>query len=113
METHEPSRHPLKGARLGLILGIAPEDPRFRHGIRLAEAAVRRGAQVYLYLTDLAVKGLDDPALRRLKDNGLNLFACAYSARKHGTPMDDSATFTGLTVVNDLIVNTDRSLCFM
>lgn len=98
----------LTGKKLGLLLSTSPDHPNFQHGIRLAEAALRRGLHVYIYCIDEAVLGLDHPELQSLKDRGMNLFACAYGAHNHGVPVSEQATFSGLTVVSDLIASTDR-----
>jgi hypothetical protein len=102
----------LQGKKLGILIAAAPDAPNFRHGIGLAETALRRGATVYLYCIDEAVSGLADAQLQELKSRGANLFACAYGAHRRQLPISELATFAGLTVVNDLIAGTDRFLCF-
>ena len=102
----------LRGKKLGLLISCPPEDPGFQHGLRVAEAAIKRGVTVYLYCIDEAVKGVAQPALQKLKNNGLNLYACAYGAHKRNVALTDHATFAGLTVVNDLMVSTDRFVSF-
>ena len=102
----------LRGKKLGVLIACQPDQPGFRHGLRVAEAAMRRGVNVYLYCIDEAVMGVADAELQKLKAGGLNLYACAYGAHKHNLPLSDHATFAGLTVVNDLIVSTDRFVSF-
>lgn len=103
---------PLRGKKLGLLLSASPENPGFRHGVRLAEAALDRGVRVFLYCIDDAVMGLADPQLQALKARGASLFACAYAAQRRSIPLGDLATFAGLAVVSDLAANTDRFLAF-
>ena len=102
----------LQGKKLGVLIACQPDQPGFRHGLRVAEAAMRRGVNVYLYCIDEAVMGVADAELQKLKASGLNLYACAYGAHKRHLPLTDHATFAGLTVVNDLIVGTDRFVSF-
>ncbi len=102
----------LRGKKLGVLIACPPDQPGFRHGVHVAAAAMRRGVNVYLYCIDEAVLGVADPELQKLKAGGLNLYACAYGAHKHNLPLSDQATFAGLTVVNDLIVSTDRFVSF-
>jgi len=102
----------LRGKKLGLLLSISPAHPSFNHGLCLAETALARGVDVYLYCIDDAVSGVDHPRLQSLKANGLKLFACAYGAQQRGVPMSDKAVFAGLTVVSDLIAATDRFVSF-
>jgi sulfur relay (sulfurtransferase) complex TusBCD TusD component (DsrE family) len=80
--------------------------------LKLAETALARGVDVYLYCIDDAVPGVDSEPLQALKERGLKLYACAYGAHRRNLPLSDKATFAGLTVVNDLIASTDRFVSF-
>src|SRR5437762_9512486 len=103
---------PLRGKKLGLLLSTRPDHPNFRHGVRLADAALQAGVKVYLYCIDDAVAGVDDAQLQSLKARGLNLYACAYAAQRRRMPINQSAVFAGLTIVSDLMAGTDRFLSF-
>ena len=103
---------PLRGKKLGLLLSTAPGQPGFHHGLRLADAALANGAEVYLYCIDEAVRGLDEPPLRALTARGLKLYACAYGAQRRGLPVNTKAIFAGLAVVSDFIAATDRFVSF-
>ncbi|MBI5385901.1 MAG: DsrE family protein [Verrucomicrobia bacterium] len=103
---------PLRGKKLGLLLSTRPEEPSFQHGLRVAEAALRQGVDVYLYCIDDAVQGVDHAKLQALKARGLKLYACAYGAHRRRIPLSEKAVFAGLTVVSDLIAGTDRFLAF-
>lgn len=98
--------------KLGILLSVSPSHPPFLQGLRVAEAAMEAGCEVYLYCIDEAVKGVGNAHLQDLRHRGLKLYACAYGAHRHGVPVDDSAAFAGLTVVNDLIASTDRFVSF-
>jgi sulfur relay (sulfurtransferase) complex TusBCD TusD component (DsrE family) len=102
----------LRGKKLGVLIAARPEEPNFRHGIKLAEAAVRQGATVYLYCIDDAVLGVSHPELQALQRRGLHLYACAYAAQKRNLPISDAAIFAGLGIVSDLIARTDRFVSF-
>lgn len=102
----------LSGKKLGLLLSTRPEEPGFRHGVCVAEAALARGVDVYLYCIDDAVFGVKDLRLQALRSRGLKLYACAYGAQRRGIPVSEDAIFAGLTVVSDLIAGTDRFLSF-
>ncbi len=103
---------PWHGKKLGLLLSAPPGTDSFRHGVRLAGAALAQGVDVYLYCVDDAVGGADDPELQALKSRGLKLYACAYGAQRRHLPLDDRAVFAGLTVVSDLVASTDRFVSF-
>lgn len=98
--------------KLGLMLSTAPEHPNLSTAIALAEAALARGADVYLYLIDEGVRALGDPRLRALPARGVRLFACAYGCQKRGLPLEDTpdVTYCGLVVLTDLVNGTDRFL---
>jgi hypothetical protein len=102
----------LRGKKLGVLIASKPDQPGFRHGLRVAAAAMKRGVNVYLYCIDEAVQGIADAELQSLKGSGLNLYACAYGAQKRNLALTQHATFAGLTVVNDIIAGTDRFVCF-
>ena len=102
----------LRGKKLGVLISCRPDQPGFRHGLRVAAAAMRRGVNVYLYCIDEAVLGVADPELQQLKATGLNLYACAYGAHKRNIALTEHATFAGLTVVNDIIAGTERFVSF-
>ena len=94
--------------KLGLMVAGAPDAPGFGQALGQAEAALARGDKVYLYCIDAAVPGLSDPRLAKLKGYGLILFGCAYSMRQRKLPLDDSAVFTGLSVLSDIMADTDQ-----
>jgi hypothetical protein len=102
----------LRGKKLGLLLSTRPETPNFRHALNLAGAALDADVKVYLYCIDEAVHGVGDAQLQSLKARGLNLYACAFAARRRNIPVSDLAAFAGLTVVSDLVADTDRFLSF-
>lgn len=98
--------------KLGLLISARPDSNSFSNGVRLAAAALDRGLDVYLYCIDDAVPGLGRRDLQALRPRGLKLYACAYGAHKRNLPVDDQATFAGLTVVSDFIASTDRFVSF-
>jgi hypothetical protein len=102
----------LRGKKLGLLLSTGPEHPNFHHGVRLAQTALGRGVDVYLYCIDEAVRGMDDPRLKSLAARGLKLFACAYGAQQRDLPSAGEPVLAGLSVVSDLMASTDRFLSF-
>lgn len=102
----------LKGKKLGILIAAHPERHNFRHGLRLAETALGRGAIVYIYCIDEAVCGVEDPLLQKLKTVGAKLYACAYSAQQRQIPLSEAATFAGLAIVSDIVGSTDRFVSF-
>ena len=104
----------LERKKLGIMLSTAPEHPNLRAALGLSEAALARGASVYLYLIDDGVRALDDPGVRALPERGAKLFVCAYGCQKRRIPLKDADTVTycGLVVLTDLINGTDRFISF-
>ena len=98
----------LSGKKLGLLLSGSPRGPGFQHGARLAEAALNRGVEVYLYCLDEAVAGL--PLLEPLQARGARVFACAYGAQRREIPLSGQAIFAGLGMASDLLAGADRFL---
>jgi len=102
----------LRDKKLGLLISAAPDKPNFNHGVKLAETALASGVDVYCYCIDDGVSGIRDERIQSLRGRGMKLHVCALGAEKRGLTMDDSAVFSGLTVVSDLIANTDRFVSF-
>ncbi len=99
-----------KVEKIGFILATGPSDSKFTHALRLAELALDQPVEVYVYLIRDGVAGADHPSWQNLVDRGLKLFACAYSARQRNIPLQDPATWVGLTVLNDLLVECDKTV---
>ena len=98
--------------KLGLLVSSPPDRPGFAHALRLAQTALDRGVEVYLYCIDDAVAGLDSPLLKTLTAGGLKLYACAYSADRRGLTRTDFPLWVGLGSLSDLIAGTDRFVSF-
>src|ERR1043166_1482371 len=101
----------LSGKKLGLMISTAPEHPNLATALGLAQAALDRGANVYLYLIDDGVRALAAARRPRARaGRGVKLFACAYGCQKRRIPLEDTAdvTYCGLVVLTDIINGTDR-----
>jgi sulfur relay (sulfurtransferase) complex TusBCD TusD component (DsrE family) len=102
----------LGGKKLGLMVSSGPEAASFECAYKLAQAALVDGVQVYLYYMDEGVRGVSDKRVQALKAKGAQLFACAYSAQRREIAIDESAVFSGLATVSDIIADTNRFLSF-
>jgi sulfur relay (sulfurtransferase) complex TusBCD TusD component (DsrE family) len=101
----------LANKKFGVMLSTGPERPtNLDAAVGLSEAALMRGARLYLYLIDDGVRALDDPRVGALAERGAKLFVCAYGCQKRGVPLRDAdrVTYCGLVVLTDLINGTDR-----
>jgi sulfur relay (sulfurtransferase) complex TusBCD TusD component (DsrE family) len=96
------------GKKLGLMLSTGPAHGNLDTVVGLSEAALDRGAQVYLYLIDDGVAAVDDPRVQTLGERGARLFVCAFGCQKRGLPLSERATNCGLVVLTDVINGTDR-----
>ena len=101
--------------KLGLLLSTAPADQSIETVVRLAEAAVRQGVDVYVYLIDEGVKSFTDARLSRLLDEGVKMSVCAYGCQQHGIStqhVDSRVSLSGLVVLSGIIDGCDRFLAF-
>jgi sulfur relay (sulfurtransferase) complex TusBCD TusD component (DsrE family) len=98
--------------KLGLMVSTGPEHANFDTAVGLGRAALDRGAEVYLYLIDDGVAGVEDARVQGLADRGAKLFVCAYGCQKRRLPLSDKATNCGLVVLADIVNATDRFLSF-
>jgi hypothetical protein len=102
----------LAGKKLGVLLTTAPDHSNFRPAVALMKAALDDGLRLYLYCIDEGVRAVATPELQALKERGASLFGCAYGAGRRNIPLDDSAAWSGLTVLADVVGSTDRFLSF-
>ena len=102
----------LTGKKLGVLLTTAPTHPNFRPALALMNAAMEAGIRVYLYCVDDGVLAVKTPELQALKERGISLFGCAYGAHRRHITVDDSAAWSGLTVLADVVGSTDRFVSF-
>jgi sulfur relay (sulfurtransferase) complex TusBCD TusD component (DsrE family) len=104
--------NPLAGQKLGVLLTTDPAHPNFRPALALMNAALDGGVRLYLYCVDDGVRAVATPELQALKDRGASLFGCAYGAGRRNIPLDEGATWSGLTVLADVVGSTDRFVSF-
>lgn len=102
----------LAGQKLGVLLTTAPEHPNFRPAVALMNAAMEAGIRVYLYCVDEGVRAVSAPEVQALKHRGASLFGCAYGAGRRNIPIDESAAWSGLTVLADVVGSTDKFVSF-
>jgi len=101
--------------KLGLLLSTPPSHPSVETVVELAQAALRRGVEVYLYLIDEGVKTALDQRYLGLLDDGVKMSVCAYGCQRHGIStvvVDSRASLSGLVVLSGIIDGCDRFLAF-
>jgi len=101
--------------KLGLLLSTAPSHSSVDTVVNLAQAAVRQGVEVYLYLIDEGVKSVQDLRIASLLDGGVKLSVCAYGCQQHGVPtetVDSRVSLSGLVVLSGIVNGCDRFLAF-
>jgi len=100
---------------LGLLLSTPPSHPSVETVVQLAQAALRGGVEVYLYLIDEGVKTAVDQRYLGLIDAGVKMSVCAYGCQRHGvltTTVDSRVSLSGLVVLSGIIDGCDRFLAF-
>ena len=102
----------LAGKKLGVLLTTAPEHPNFRPALALMNGALDAGVRLYLYCVDDGVRAVATPEIQALKARGASLFGCAYGAHRRQIAVDESAAWSGLTVLADVVGSTDRFVSF-
>ena len=101
--------------KLGLLLSTPPSHPSVETVVQLAQAALRQGIEVYLYLIDEGVKSVIDQRYVGLIDAGVKMSVCAYGCQQHGVPtvtVDSRVSLSGLVVLSGIIDGCDRFLAF-
>jgi sulfur relay (sulfurtransferase) complex TusBCD TusD component (DsrE family) len=101
--------------RLGLLLSTPPSHPSVETVVQLAQAALQKGVDVYLYLIDEGVKTVMDQRYLGLVNAGAKMSVCAYGCQQHGVPtvtVDSRISLSGLVVLSGIIDGCDRFLAF-
>lgn len=101
--------------KLGLLLSTPPSHPSVETVVQLAQAALRKEIDVYLYLIDEGVKTVVDSRYIGLIDAGVKMSVCAYGCQQHGvltTTVDSRVSLSGLVVLSGIIDGCDRFLAF-
>ena len=101
--------------KLGLLLSTAPSHSSVDVVVKLADAAVRQGIEVYFYLIDEGVKSLKDARFSHLLEGGVKMSVCAYGCPQHGVStqeVDSRVSLSGLVVLSGIIDGCDRFLAF-
>src|SRR2546422_9614115 len=96
----------LSKKKFGMLLSTGPEHAtNLDAAVGLSEAALARGADLYLYLIDDGVRAPDDPRVRTLPDRGAKLLVCAYGGQQRRLPRHhaDRVTYSGPAALTDLI----------
>jgi hypothetical protein len=108
----EGEPRPLGGKKLGVLLTTPPSHGNFRPAVALMNAALDAGVRVYLYCIDEGVRAVASSEIQAIKGRGASLFGCAYGAGHRKLPIDESAAWSGLTVLADVVGSTDRFVSF-
>lgn len=105
----------MSNRRLGILLSTSPSHPSVETVVRLSQAALRRGVDVYIYLIDEGVKTVTDQRYLTLIDAGVKMSVCAYGCHQYGvltTTVDSRVSLSGLVVLSGIIDGCDRFLAF-
>ena len=105
----------MSSRKLGLLLSTPPSHPSVETVIQLAQAALHKGVDVYLYLIDEGVKTAVDQRYLGLIDAGVKMSVCAYGCQQHGVStvtIDSRVSLSGLVVLSGIIDGCDRFLAF-
>ncbi|MCS1410278.1 MAG: hypothetical protein M2R45_03470 [Verrucomicrobia subdivision 3 bacterium] len=97
---------------LGILLAVSSDSSSFTRAIRLAKEAQAKDINVFLYLLDDAVVAASQPDIQNLAETGVKITACAYAAKRRSLHFADHITYGGLSILNDIIMHSDRFISF-
>ena len=102
--------------KIGIEIAAAPGERQAQVGMALATRAAREGHETFLYLIDEGIRFAEghDETVRAFTSAGGKLFVCAYSCQRRGLPSAGlpEATYCGLVTLADILVASERFLCF-
>jgi hypothetical protein len=91
----------------GYLLLAAPRPEELSGLMNLWQTQLNDAQRVYVYALHDGVAWACVSALQSLRSAGLVLFGCAYAARRRSLPLADNATWCGLSVLADVLADTD------
>lgn len=97
-------------AKLGIMLTTGVEAENTRTVQKLAEAALRQGHEVAIFLMDDGVFSI--PALQGLAAQGTNLAICAYNAEQRGVGKVEGVLWGSQYDWAHIVHDSDRVLTF-
>lgn len=101
--------------KVGLLLALPPSHGSASTTLGLAQAALKSGNEVYVYLIDEGVKNLHSSSYQALAHSGAKVFACAYGCQRHKVSTDIGGpriSLCGLVVLSGIIDACDSFLSF-
>jgi sulfur relay (sulfurtransferase) complex TusBCD TusD component (DsrE family) len=100
--------------KLGILLSTPPSHPSVETVVHLAQAALRRRVEVYLYLIDEGVKTVVDQRYLGLIDSGVKILSVLMAVNNMvlTTTVDSRVSLSGLVVLSGIIDGCDRFLAF-
>ncbi|QSR88351.1 hypothetical protein [Methylacidiphilum caldifontis] len=94
---------------LTFILTVSKEDTKFQQFLEKLYFYQDKGYQIYVFCLDEGVKEID--SLTSLF-KGIAVFGCAYATQARSLPIIEKATYGGLGLLADLIVESDIIIAF-
>ncbi len=97
---------------IGFVIKSPPDSNAFKRGTSLIREALDSGAAVYVYLLDAAVEDLRGNSFESLQKLGAKVCVCALALDKRGIECPDSMIPSGLTMMSDIMLHSNRMFLF-
>ena len=98
---------------LGILLTTSPESENTHTVIKLAEAAIARGADVQIFLMCDGVHNAFDPGFEALLEKRVQIVLCSHSLGERRRPKIEGAILCGSQYDHaQLVHQVDRYLAF-
>ncbi|MBT5928040.1 MAG: DsrE family protein [Verrucomicrobia bacterium] len=101
-----------KGESIGVLIKSTPGSPSFKRGWVLIRMALESGVQVYIYLLDEAVRGVWNTDISSVLKLGGKISVCAFALEQRGIDCHEEMIPSGLTMMSDVLLQSDRAFIF-
>lgn len=98
--------------KLGILLTTSPESENTHTVVRLAEAALKAGIAVEMFLMCDGVYHLEDSRLADLSARGVRVVVCAHNAVERKVERKDFVHWGSQYDLASLVKDSDRFLSF-
>jgi sulfur relay (sulfurtransferase) complex TusBCD TusD component (DsrE family) len=99
--------------KLGILLFNGPDSQDVHTAIGLADAALKRGIEVEIFMMYSAVQNATLPGIETLADKGAKITVCTHNAAERKAAMSEKCHYGGQYDNSNIVNDTDRFLAFI
>lgn len=95
-----------------MVIKSPPQSYSFKRGMGVIREALASGGVVYVYLLDQAAEGVGSSQIHMIQKLGAKISVCAFALEKIGLECPETIIPSGLTVMSDIMLHSQKSFLF-